>query len=152
MKFITNFIIPSKDWLIIQTDEWRRTKRQGKFGMTKRLRFQRSIMQTSLQKNTSFLKPKSITHNFVDKTTEQKDKKVKEGWIHCLCLNWDIFTSLWTLVLLFLRLSDPDQDLTPSAPKPSDIDWIIPRFPGSLACRGQIVGLLGLHNYVSQFL
>lgn len=37
-------------------------------------------------KNISFLKPKSITHNFVDKTTEQNDKKVKEGEF-TLCLN-----------------------------------------------------------------
>lgn len=57
----------------------------------------------------------------------------------------------WTLVLLILWLSDMEQG--PLVPRPLDLDrnYTI-GFPGLTVCRLQMVGLLSLHNHVSQSL
>ena len=80
------------------------------------------------------------------------EHKGKESWICSLpdCLSWNS-NHLLPLVLLVLR--------------PLDLDWnlhyqllalrtssYIASFPGSLACRRQIMRLLSLHNHMSQYL
>lgn len=84
------------------------------------------------------------------------NKRAEEGQIHAVstCTEMSIFSYPPTLALLVLGLSDWDQH--------SHLGLLVqacgPRmnyttsFLGSPVCRGHMVGLLSLHNYVGQFL
>lgn len=84
------------------------------------------------------------------------EQNTKEG-IHPFlpdCLSWDI-KCLLPLVFLVLRPSDPDQNLRHQLPWFSGFGLCLnytTGFPRSPVYRQQIVGLLGLHTYVCQFL
>ena len=86
----------------------------------------------------------------LDRTKRQRKGKF------ALCLSWDtIFSCPWTLELLVLGPLDSDSfyHWLSQALRPFGLDWMYTTWsPGPPACRQPSVGLLILHNCVSQSL
>lgn len=79
----------------------------------------------------------------------QWNKNTKEGWICSLpgCMSWALISCLQCAWFSGLQSQTGIYSIGSLALRPSNCS---PGFPGSSACRPQIVGLLGLHNHRSQ--
>lgn len=81
------------------------------------------------------------------------NKRVKEGWILIVSASvFELNIDLLTLALLVLSFHTQTRIYTISSLTPKAFELYTTYFPGSPACRWQIMGLLSLHHHVSHFL